>query len=126
MHRRCGKLHLILTSILVFGTLAVDALPQTGKSSCSETEYFVMVNIQDEEALADCLMAVVHMSAQKNQISPRCLCSRKDLDALIKGKRDLAILSGWRNELAGKQLLKFLSGDSHLSFSSGKLELVDV
>ena len=81
---------------------------------------------QDEEALADCLMAVIHLSAQENQISPRCLCSRKDLDALIKGRRDLSILNGWRNELAGKQLLKFMSGDSQLSFSSGKLELVDV
>lgn len=79
---------------------------------------------QDEEALADCLMAVIHLSAHDNQISPNCLCSRKELNALIKGKRDLNILSGWRNELAGKDLLKFLSGESHLSFLSGRLKLI--
>jgi ribonuclease D len=77
---------------------------------------------QNEEALADCLMAIVHLSAQNNNISPRCLCSRKELDALIKGRCDLAMLSGWRNELIGKHLLKFLSGDAKLSYHSGQLK----
>jgi len=80
---------------------------------------------QDEEALADCLMAVIHLSAHDNHISPNCLCTRKELNALIKGKRDLNILSGWRNELAGKHLLKFLSGESHLSFLTGQLKLTE-
>ncbi|WP_198266229.1 ribonuclease D [sulfur-oxidizing endosymbiont of Gigantopelta aegis] len=76
---------------------------------------------QNEEALADCLMAIVHLSANNNNISPRCLCSRKDLDALIKGKRDLALLSGWRNELIGKHLLQFLAGKAQLSYNAGQL-----
>ena len=78
---------------------------------------------QNEEALADCLMAIVHVSANDNNISPRCLCSRKELDSLINGRRDLNILSGWRNELAGKYLLTFLSGESHLSYTSGTLRV---
>lgn len=76
-----------------------------------------------EEALADCLMAIVHLSANDNNISPRCLCNRKELEALIKGQRELNILSGWRNELAGKHLLEFVSGESQLSFTSGALTL---
>ncbi len=79
---------------------------------------------QDEEALADCLMAVLHMSARDNQISPACLCSRKELNALIQGRRDLAILSGWRKELAGNDLLLFLEGKKLLSYHSGHLKLV--
>ena len=79
---------------------------------------------QDEEALADCLMAVLHMSARDNQISPACLCSRKELNALIQGRRDLAILSGWRKELAGNDLLLFLEGKKLLSYHSGRLRLV--
>ncbi len=79
---------------------------------------------QDEEALADCLMAVLHMSARDNQISPACLCSRKELNALIQGRRDLAILSGWRKELAGNDLLLFLEGKKLLSYHSGRLKLV--
>ncbi len=76
---------------------------------------------QNEQALADCLMAIVHLSAHNNNISPQCLCSKKELESLIKGKRDLTILSGWRNELIGKHLLKFLSGEAHLSYNSGQL-----
>ncbi len=79
---------------------------------------------QDEEALADCLMAVIHMSARDNQISPRCLCSRKELNALIQGQRDLGILSGWRKALAGDDLLLFLSGEKLLSYASGHLRLI--
>ncbi|MCP3849254.1 MAG: ribonuclease D [Gammaproteobacteria bacterium] len=76
---------------------------------------------QNEEALADCLMAIVHLSANNNHISPRCLCSRKELDAFIKGQRDIAMLSGWRNELIGKHLLQFIAGEAQLSFKSGQL-----
>ncbi|MBE9527183.1 MAG: ribonuclease D [Proteobacteria bacterium] len=78
---------------------------------------------QNEEALADCMMAIVHLSANENNISPQCLCNRKEINALIKGQRDLNILSGWRNELAGKSLVDFLSGNSHLQCSSGQLEM---
>lgn len=81
---------------------------------------------QNEEALADCLMAVVHLSAHENGVSPQSLCTKKELEALIKGNRDLSILKGWRNELAGKLLLKFLSGESQLSFASGQLKLVNI
>jgi len=78
---------------------------------------------QNEEALADCLMAIIHVSANNNNISPNSLCNRKEVDALIKGQRELNILSGWRNELAGKHLLTFLSGEGQLSYTSGQLEL---
>ncbi len=79
---------------------------------------------QNEEALADCLMAVIHISARDNQISPRCLCTRKELNALIQGQRDLAILSGWRKALAGNDLQLFLSGEKLLSYATGQLRLI--
>jgi len=78
---------------------------------------------QKEEALADSLMAIVHLSANDNHISPQCLCSRKEVNALIKGHRNLNVLSGWRNELTGKTLISFLSEKSHLVCSSGQLEI---
>lgn len=78
---------------------------------------------QNEEALADCLMAIIHLSANENNISPRCLCNRKELDALIMGQRELNILSGWRNELAGRNLLDFISGKIQLNVISGQLKL---
>ncbi|MDX2507013.1 MAG: ribonuclease D [Gammaproteobacteria bacterium] len=97
----------------------------TADSDCPELPVIAKLS-QNEEALANCLMAIVHLSADDNNISPRCLCSRKDLDALIKGQRDLSILSGWRHELTGNHLLEFLSGKSQLSYISGRLKLINV
>ena len=103
-------------------TLIQEGL-QTPDQDCPVLPRYQKLN-QDEEALADCLMAVLHMSARDNQISPACLCSRKELNALIQGRRDLAILSGWRKELAGNDLLLFLEGKKLLSYHSGRLKLV--
>lgn len=98
----------------------IEAGLNTEDADCPQLPVYEKLS-QNEEALADCLMAIVHLAAQNNNISPRCLCSRKELDSLIKGRQDLAMLSGWRNELIGKHLLKFLSGDAQLSYHSGQL-----
>jgi len=78
---------------------------------------------QQQDAMADCLMAINHLSAAQNNISPNCLCNRKELEQLIMGKRKLNILSGWRYELAGKDLLSFINGESSLSINSDSLLL---
>ncbi len=103
---------------------AIEAGLNTADADCPQLPVYEKLS-QNEEALADCLMAIMHLSAQNNNISPRCLCSRKELDALIKGQRELSVLSGWRNELIGKHLLKFLSGDAQLSYHSGQLVFSD-
>jgi len=78
---------------------------------------------QQQDAMADCLMAINHLSAAQNNISPNCLCNRKELEQLVMGKRELNILSGWRYELAGKDLLSFINGESSLSINSDSLFL---
>lgn len=92
----------------------------TSDNDCPQLPVSIKLS-QKDEALADCLMAIVHLSAHNNNISPRCLCSRKELESLIKGQRDLAILSGWRNELIGRHLIKFLAGKAQLSYNSEQL-----
>lgn len=102
----------------------IDEGQQTADKDCPVLPQYQKLS-QDEEALADCLMAVVHMSARDNQISPGSLGSRKELNALIKGRRDLSLLSGWRKELVGNALLMFLQGKKLLSYTSGRLKLVN-
>lgn len=120
LHEYKGLSH----KFLHYNSTALMSLIQSGINTsdedCPKLPAYEKLS-QNEEALADCLMAIVHLSAQNNNISPRCLCSRKELDSLITGRRELAILSGWRNELIGKHLLKFLSGDARLSYNSGQL-----
>ncbi len=77
-----------------------------------------------QDALTDCLMAINHLCASHNKISPNCLTNRKELEKLILGKRDLNILSGWRYELAGKQLLDFLDGKHTLAVKHKELSLL--
>ncbi len=79
---------------------------------------------KNEEALAACLMAIVRLYALENNISAQYLCSRKELEALIKGKSDLSILSGWKYELIGQYLVQFLAGKAQLSYASGALLLI--
>lgn len=84
---------------------------------------------KQQEALTDCLMAIVILSADTHNISPHCLCSRKDLEQLSRdkqdrGKPDLAILNGWRLELAGKELLNFLQAKTRLEYHHGQLQHV--
>lgn len=78
---------------------------------------------QQQDAMADCLMAINHLSAAQNNISPNCLCNRKELEQLVIGKRELNILTGWRYELAGKDLLSFINGESALCIDSNSLLL---
>ncbi len=76
-----------------------------------------------QSAMTDCLMAINQLCATTNKISPSCLCSRKELEKLTQGKKDLGILSGWRYELAGKQLQAFINGDNTLCVSQNQLQI---
>ena len=47
-----------------------------------------------QECLADTLMAYLRLLAQQNQISPASLGTRKDIEKLVRGKRDIPLLPG--------------------------------
>jgi ribonuclease D len=78
---------------------------------------------QQQEALTNCLMAINHLSADDCNISPNCLANRKEIEKLVSGERSLSILSGWRYELSGKQLLSFIEGKVSLTFNNNELSI---
>ncbi len=41
-------------------------------------------------------------------IQPEVLATRRDMTALIRGERDLPVLSGWRREIVGLPLVDAL------------------
>jgi ribonuclease D len=59
----------------------------------------------DQEKLVKKLMARVRELAEQHRVSAPLLATRKDLEALLRGRRDLPLLAGWRRELAGEELL---------------------
>ncbi|PLY17021.1 MAG: ribonuclease D [Sedimenticola sp.] len=77
----------------------------------------------NQDALTDLLMAALRLQADHHNITPSALCTRKELERLISGDRDLEILHGWRRALAGKGLLEVLEGRQRPAVVNGVLAL---
>jgi len=57
------------------------------------------------------LMAALQSIGEQQQIDPGLLATRKIVNRLITGERDVNVLQGWRNDIAGKELLAII--DKH-------------
>jgi len=77
----------------------------------------------NQEAITDALAAIVKVCAHRDSISVNSLCSRKSLEKLVHGDRDLAVLQGWRKASCGHHLLEFIEGTSHIMVMDEKLTL---
>jgi len=75
-----------------------------------------------QDALIDCMMAMVRLCAAKENIAASMLCSKKDLEKWVVTDEPIALLSGWRNQLAGQQVSEFLNGNIGISCHKNKLE----
>ncbi len=78
----------------------------------------------EQEALIEALATILRISAAQHQLSATSLATRKELEALVSGERELAILSGWRRHHGGQQMLTFLNGETRLQVVNGQLQLI--
>jgi ribonuclease D len=69
------------------------------------------------------MMALVRLSAEQNSLNPAVLATRKQLEMLLLGDTDSAVVQGWRKQLVGRQLLEFLNGDLKLCIRDGRLTI---
>ena len=60
--------------------------------------------------MTDLLMCSLRLLAEEHRITHTSLASRKELEQLAVGERDLDILRGWRRNLAGRRLLEVIEG----------------
>ncbi|MDE2091640.1 MAG: ribonuclease D [Gammaproteobacteria bacterium] len=72
-----------------------------------------------DEALVDALMAVVRIKGNEAGVSTAQLATRRDLEQLVRGQRDVDVLKGWRLETAGKALMDFMQNKTRLAISDG-------
>jgi ribonuclease D len=63
-----------------------------------------------QEAMVDVLMSIVRVRAQENDVTPAVLVTRKELEHLVLDRDHGAVVTGWRYELVGKELLECLEG----------------
>ena len=80
----------------------------------------------EQEPLVDVLMAVLREQARENDLSVAALGKRADLEAMIAGQEDVALLKGWRRAAAGEALLAVLQNKTAVGISNGRLDIHEV
>ncbi|NNF96326.1 MAG: ribonuclease D, partial [Halobacteria archaeon] len=105
----------IIAAINAALAIADDALP-----TVSQKQRLTPV----QECLADTLMAYLRLLAQENQISPASLSTRKEIEKMVRGKRDIPLLHGWRSHLAGEPLLDLIDGKIALTVKNGQVRAI--
>lgn len=77
----------------------------------------------EQSAIVDILSVIVQISAAENQISPAFICNKKDLVKIVCGDSDSPLYQGWRKQLVGESIKRFLSGSSNIHLQDNKLVL---
>ena len=62
----------------------------------------------EQTALVKKLAALNQAIAQDLGLSPEVLATRRDIEQLAEGGRDVAMLQGWRREVVGEPMLAAL------------------
>jgi len=79
-----------------------------------------------EDIIIDLLMSVLKLQAQENNLSPSILATRKDVEKLLTGEGQPALLQGWRRHIAGRILEDILAGQQVLKIQDRKLQIEPV
>ena len=79
---------------------------------------------QQHEAVLDILSAVVRIRAEQNSLNPVILASRKDLEDLLLGEEESVLLSGWRHQMAGRELQALLAGELSIRLTGDEVAIV--
>jgi ribonuclease D len=77
---------------------------------------------EEQDTIADLLMASLRLSGLEASISVQAIATRKEVEQLILGERDLNLMKGWRLQLAGSSLLDILAGKSAMRVNNGRIE----
>ncbi len=77
----------------------------------------------EQDAMVDILMCSLRLLAKQQQLSPQALATRKELEQLATGHRDLPILSGWKRAVIGHDLLRVMTGELWPRCTEGRISL---
>jgi len=76
-----------------------------------------------QECISDCMMSIVKSCAEKNGLSTELIATRKNIDGVISNSKDNKLMQGWRYDVAGQYLEKFLQGKLQISSDGDKLNI---
>ena len=75
----------------------------------------------EQEAMVDILMGVIRVKALQNDVTPALLTTRRDLERLVCGEKDMDLMHGWRYELVGKEIIKFIQGGETIQVRNNQI-----
>ena len=82
--------------------------------------------MQVNPALADLLRVLLKAKSDAEGVAARLIAPTSDLDAMAAGRRDLPALSGWRNEVFGRDALRLCEGKVGLAAKGQQVMIVDL
>lgn len=79
----------------------------------------------EQDGLVDLLAALTRKRAAEHGVAVANLATRRELERLVLGERELEVLSGWKRTTVGDALLAALDGKVALAVRDGKLVELD-
>ena len=81
---------------------------------------------QGVEGLSELLRVLLKAKAEHYGVAQKLICSTADLDQLAGGDTDLAVFTGWRNDVFGKDAARLREGKVALSSNGKNVIVVDI
>jgi len=82
--------------------------------------------LQVNPALADLLRVLLKSKAEEAGVALKLIATSAELDAIAAGLRDGKSLSGWRNEVFGKDALRLCEGKIALTAQGTAVKVVEL
>lgn len=76
------------------------------------------------QGVLDLMYALLRIISDKSGIATQLIGSREDLYDLMVNRKDARLATGWRNEVAGKELNKLINGEVGLTVKDGHIQLL--
>jgi ribonuclease D len=77
-------------------------------------------------AVVDLLRTLLRLKAEEAGVAGRLIASADEIDRLAAGKRDIAALHGWRNEVFGVDAVNLIEGRLALSLAGDHAKLIPI
>lgn len=75
----------------------------------------------NQEAMVDYLMAAAKLKADEHKITLSSVTTRKELEKLLLGDEDVAVMKSWRRSLMGNDLNSLVKGNASLVWNQQQL-----
>ena len=102
---------------------AVRAGEEVPGSACPQQERHAHPS-PEVESVADLMVALVRIVSEKSGIATQLIATRDDLVEFAQDRSKSRLATGWRHELAGKQLESLLEGSVGLTVRDGRIEII--